>query len=597
VARQIRLRPWQVQALERLGARTSGDFLAVATPGAGKTTFALAAALRAVQQDPATRVVVVAPTAHLKIQWATAAARFGLQLDPSWSPGPKAAARPSLPADLHGIVTTYQQVASSARALRALTPGAFVVLDEIHHAGEERAWGDSVRSAFDPAATRLCLSGTPFRSDTRSIPFVRYRMEEAESDFEYGYADALRDGGVVRPVYFPRINGFMEWQAPDGTINAASFDDDLDRQGSQQRLRTALSVEGDWLPTVLRQAHEQLLAMRRRRPRAGGLVIATDQDHARAIADLMRWRLQTEPVVVLSDDPQASQRIADFDRADTPWIVAVRMVSEGVDIPRLAIGVFATTTTTELFFRQAVGRLVRWIPDAVEPGPDPAAPPAAPPAQKAFMFIPDDPRLRSYAFQIAESRRHSLRRAAEDGREAMDGPPEHDPAALDAPTEATAEQLSLFTALSAVVTDGPHKVWSVFDDEFEIELDAGRPGTGTDANGPDANGTDANGPDANGTGGLLEVPELAPGLRAVLGGPGTASGLRFERREALRLRNAELAKDLARTSGLGHAKVNAELNRRSGISGVDDATLEQLERRVAAAERWWGELTRPRRIG
>ena len=40
-------------------------------------------------------------------------------------------------------------------------------------------------------------------------------------------------------------------------------------------------------------------------------------------------------------------------------MVAVRMVSEGVDVPRLAVGVYATTTTTPLFFAQAVGRFVR----------------------------------------------------------------------------------------------------------------------------------------------------------------------------------------------------------------------------------------------
>ncbi len=83
-----------------------------------------------------------------------------------------------------------------------------------------------------------------------------------------------------------------------------------------------------------------------------------------------------------------------------PWIVAVRMVSEGVDIPRLRVGVFATNTTTELFFRQAAGRLVRWTRGMRH--------------QKAFFFIPDDPRLRTFAAQIAEQRRHSLRRKDDD---------------------------------------------------------------------------------------------------------------------------------------------------------------------------------------
>jgi superfamily II DNA or RNA helicase len=596
MARHIRLRPWQAQALERFESHPHPDFLAVATPGAGKTTFALAAALRAVIATPSTRVVVVAPTAHLKVQWATAAARMGLQLDPNWSPATK-----TLPADLHGIVTTYQQVASAAKQLRLLTPGSFVILDEIHHAGEDRAWGDSVLTAFEPAKQRLSLSGTPFRSDTRSIPFVRYKIEEAESDYEYGYADALKDGEVVRPVYFPRINGFMEWQAPDGTVNAASFDDALDRQGSQQRLRTALSVEGEWLPTVLRQAHEQLMAVRKRRPNAGGLVIATDQEHARAIAEMMRWRFNTTPVVALSDDPQASQRISDFDTTDTPWIVAVRMVSEGVDIPRLAIGVFATTTTTELFFRQAVGRLVRWIADP---------PDGSLGAQKAFLFIPDDPRLRSYAFQIAESRKHSLRKRSDDAGNALDEPPFEDPAAFDSATapEESVEQLSLFTALSAVVTDGPHPVWSVFDDDFEIELRAGLPrmmefddiggafGDGLgDEGGHDDDRHGGNGGNGTQSGpATLEVPDVAPGLKVTLLG-GLAA--RFARREEVRAKNADIARDLARLIGSGHARVNAELNRRSGVTKVDEATVEQLEKRAQAGERWYAELSKPRRMG
>ncbi|MGF2075702.1 hypothetical protein, partial [Enterococcus casseliflavus] len=86
---------------------------------------------------------------------------------------------------------------------------------EVHHAGEEQAWGESLRLAFEGAARRLSLSGTPFRSDTRAIPFVRYEADEAVPDFEYGYGDALRDGRVVRPVYFPRMGGQMEWSAPD----------------------------------------------------------------------------------------------------------------------------------------------------------------------------------------------------------------------------------------------------------------------------------------------------------------------------------------------------------------------------------------------
>src|SRR6266545_564955 len=141
MARSVRLRPWQKRALDRLASTESPDFLAVATPGAGKTTFALTAAVHDLAANRGRRLVVVAPTSHLKLQWTEAAERFGLHLEPSWAPGR------ALPADLHGVVTTYQQVASSPDPLRAISSRSLVVLDEIHHAGDDRAWGSAVRHA------------------------------------------------------------------------------------------------------------------------------------------------------------------------------------------------------------------------------------------------------------------------------------------------------------------------------------------------------------------------------------------------------------------------------------------------------------------
>ncbi|MFZ4811118.1 MAG: DEAD/DEAH box helicase, partial [Ilumatobacteraceae bacterium] len=397
----VRLRPWQRAAFDLFREHDGIDFLAVATPGAGKTTFALTCA-RAALAEQRRRLVVVAPTSHLKMQWALAAHRLGLELDPEWTP------TGGIAADVHGIVTTYQHIATPgvAKALKGVAHDAFVILDEVHHAGDERAWGDSVRLAFSGAHRRLCLSGTPFRSDTASIPFVDYQAtaegDMATSQYTYGYADALRDGGVVRPVYFPRFDGLMEWNAPDGSVISASFHDELARDQMSQRLRAALSLDGDWLPAVLRQAHERLMTIRTMpdgQPDAGGLVIAIDQDHARGIARLIRSNLGASAEVVVSDDPNASGLISAFTNGDAPWLVAVRMVSEGVDIPRLRVGVFATTTSTELFFRQAVGRFVRWQP--------------ARGVQKAYVFLPDDPRLRTHAFQIAEARRHVLKPPAD----------------------------------------------------------------------------------------------------------------------------------------------------------------------------------------
>ena len=430
------LRPWQRAAYEAFRTSTDPDYLAVATPGAGKTTFALTCARASLADEPRT-LVVVAPTSHLKVQWSLAAHRLGLQLDPDWSPGD------GLARDVHGLVTTYQQVATgnTAAKLAGLSADGFVILDEIHHAGHERAWGDGIRVAFGHAARRLSLSGTPFRSDAIPIPFVRYDAsggegDMAHADYTYGYADALRDGGVVRPVYFPRVDGEMEWTTASGDVINASFQDELTKDQMSMRLRTALSLEGEWMPSVLARANEQLRSIRQDHRDAGGLVIAIDQEHAQGIARLLRDRFGTPADVVVSDDPTASKKIAEFSQNDRPWLVAVRMVSEGVDIPRLRIGVFATTTSTELFFRQAVGRFVRWQ--------------AGRPSQKAYVYIPDDPRLRSHAFEIAEARRHVLRPPdADDADEfQLDGGLDDQVHPDDA-----AEQLTLFAVVSATATD------------------------------------------------------------------------------------------------------------------------------------------------
>ncbi|MCB1017262.1 MAG: DEAD/DEAH box helicase family protein [Acidimicrobiales bacterium] len=541
--RRIRLRPWQKVAFEKFRASEAADFLTVATPGAGKTTFALTAARHVLAEHPERRVVVVAPTAHLKVQWERAAAPFGIHLDPAW-----AATDGRLPADMHGIVTTYQQVASSAAVLSGLAERAFVVFDEIHHAGDDRAWGDSIRAAFERAPRRLCISGTPFRSDTRAIPFVTYVADEAVPDFEYGYSEALADRRVVRPVYFPRTGGHMEWTAPDGAIHEATFDDALDQTRASQRLRTALSLEGEWLPTVLRQAVAQLDAVRERQPDAAGLVIAIDQDHARGVADLLQRRFDRPAVVVTSDDPDASAAIARFAAGTAPWLVAVRMVSEGVDIPRLRVGVYATTTTTELFFRQAVGRFVRWTPGVVD--------------QKAYLFIPDDPRLRARAFQIADQRRHSLAKRAVDR-------PERDPAALDPGVE---EQMSLFAALSAVATE--HQTHAPFEsgDDVDDDLDVGD---------DDSLLIDLGPPPP-----LAGDRRFLADARAALGDDDAATArTRSQQKRRLRERNAEVVAVLVRRTGQTHAQVNAELNRLSGVGRISEATVRQLEKRLEVAER------------
>ena len=340
----------------------------------------------------------------------------------------------------------------------------------------------------------------------------------------------------------------MEWVGADGQFHAHDFDDELDRARANQRLRTALSPDGQWLGSVLEDAHRKLVEIRRAHPDAGGLVICMDVEHARAIADLLERRWRVRPTIATSDDPMASARIARFAAGSDPWIVAVRMVSEGVDIPRLRVGVFATNTTTELFFRQALGRLVRWTRGLR--------------TQRAWMYIPDDPRLRRLADGIAEQRRHSLwkRRRPED---ADDGQSADASAGLDEPGDDV--QLSLFQAMSAVATG----VEGVESDDDELVWD-------------DEDDGDS----------ALEIP--LPPLRrrrpGVAGSDVDGAVSLAESKSKLRKDNAALVQHLVAVTGRPHREVNGELNRLSGVRKVTEATAQQLRQRLDAGERWVSSL-------
>jgi superfamily II DNA or RNA helicase len=397
-----KLRAWQAEALEAYFVHQPRDFLAAATPGAGKTTFALRLAAELRARRLIDRITVVAPTEHLKRQWADAAARAGIRLDPSFKNS-----HGRYGSHFHGVAVTYAQVATRAALHRELTQSSrtLVILDEVHHGGDALSWGDAIREAFEPATRRLSLTGTPFRSDTSPIPFVSYLPDQhgirvSQTDYNYGYGRALQDG-VVRPVIFMVYAGHMRWRTRTGDEMEARLGEGNTRDITSQAWRTALEPTGEWIPAVLRAADKRLTEVRHGIPDAGGLVIATDHHTARAYAGILKEISGEEVTVVLSDEKEASDRIDEFSHNTSRWMVAVRMVSEGVDVPRLAVGVYATSASTPLFFAQAIGRFVR----------------ARRRGETASIFLPDVPGLMSLATAMEFERDHALDRRNRDDDE------------------------------------------------------------------------------------------------------------------------------------------------------------------------------------
>ena len=386
------LRKWQQEALDSFLRDKPRDFMAVATPGAGKTTFALTLASRLVEDKTVQRIIVVVPTEHLKHQWSDAAKRFGLSLDPNFTNSS------AVNASYDGIVVTYAQVGMHPFKHHAVASArrTLVILDEIHHAGDSKSWGDGVYEAYNDVEHRLALTGTPFRSDDSQIPFVRYVEDGeghlvSEADYTYGYSHALADG-VVRPVVFLAYSGEAQWKDSAGEEYSARLGEPLTPEQTSRAWRTALDPKGDWIAAVLTAAHTRLMKIRANMPDAGGLVIATNKTTARAYAKILETLSNTPVTVVLSDEAGASDRIDEFSASRDEWMVAVRMVSEGVDVPRLSVGVYATSASTPLFFAQAIGRFVR----------------SRMPGESASVFLPSVPVLLRLAEEMEVSRDHVL---------------------------------------------------------------------------------------------------------------------------------------------------------------------------------------------
>jgi superfamily II DNA or RNA helicase len=563
----LALRRWQRDALAAYDEAGRQDFLVTATPGAGKTTFALALARLLLTRRVVDRVIVCCPTDHLRTQWADAAARLGIQLDPTLTN----AVGPVRP-DVQGYVTTYAQVAGAPMLHRARAERrrSLVVLDEIHHAGDGLSWGEAVAEAFSPAVRRLALTGTPFRTrpDER-IPFVRYVAAVAgaepgdvvgdgglasAADFTYGYRHALGDG-VVRPVVFAAYTGVSRWRNSAGEVIAASLTEAATKKTEAAAWKTALNPKGRWVPHVIAAMDERLTHLRAHgMADAAGLVLASDQDDARAYADIVERVTGEKPALILSDDPKANARIKEFTSSDERIAVCVRMISEGVDVPRAACLAWMTSYRTPLFFAQAVGRVVR----------------ARSAHESATVFLPAVRPLLALAAELEAERNHVIPPPEPGSTELELVLAERDDEVLGDGYEALESEAEFAHVLHggrAVVADGPLEV-SAEDEDF-----LGLPGLLS----PEQ------------TAALLarrdrEHRRRAGGLAAVpdAGEPTAEELASYEHVTALRRRLSAMVSAYALARGRPHGWVHGELRRRTGGPPTAQATADQLEARIAA---------------
>jgi superfamily II DNA or RNA helicase len=379
-------RRWQEEFFRQWMARVINTFLLIVIPGGGKTMAALEAARRWMSAGSDRRLIVVVPTDNLRDQWREEAVKFGVELQTKEF-------GTNFKHGFQGGVVTYSLVASQPLVFRKLCSVAptIVIFDEIHHCGEDASFGRCVWQAFELAAERLLLSGTAWRSDGTQIPWVQYDGNGfAVADYSYDYPHALNDD-VVRFLVFDYSRGTIthDLTGDTQTLSSESTEDDAARL-----LRRLLDARGEFVREQIRHAHQKLIDVRASFPDAGALAACIDQSHAVLVAQVIRDVTGCEPSVIVSDAEFENDTVRSFRDSKKEWIVAVRKVSEGTDIKRLQVLCYLTNTTSELFFRQLVGRVSRYrgIED-----------------REAYVYLPADPRLIACAQNIENAQVQALK--------------------------------------------------------------------------------------------------------------------------------------------------------------------------------------------
>jgi superfamily II DNA or RNA helicase len=377
---------------QRKLAQSLKTFCLHAWPGAGKTKFAACAFRTAQNMDVADKLLWVVPSSNLKRDiadhersrdlWAEGIAAVH-DIQNAIVEEAIAGGRYVWPQDKDAWLVTYHQIASNPELFAALCRNfrVMVVLDEIHHVRDGNVWGESIEHAAEHARMILPMSGTLFTSDGGKIPFVDYSDRLGEDgntyryykpDYSFGMVDALKcqpgeSTPSIRPLTYIKVNAMGEFTYRN-LENDKTFTQIVDLKDDDAKLKPLLSIRSEMVRQMLKAGITALDEYRGTESdqKAGGLIVCMNGQHARQVADFLRETFGESPLVVLHDTDGASDAIDQFRRSDTRWLVTVRMVSEGVDIRRLRVGVYLTNYVTYLFLIQWLGRMWRWNPNLHE---------------------------------------------------------------------------------------------------------------------------------------------------------------------------------------------------------------------------------------
>ena len=379
-------RAWQEKALSAIRGKWRSDnpnqpVLIAACPGAGKTLLAVTASVEMLKDGLIDLVIVIVPTVNIKVQWKEQFKRFNISAISDVTNENMRFRKINgerLVGNYLVICVTYAQLSKDKELFEELTHSdrTLLIADEVHHSDDEESFGIAVDFVASNVAYKLALSGTPFNSSGGSLAMCPWKEEATDEGrivrkslptWSYDYGQAISED-VCRPVEFVAICGKGE-QTYRRLSNQEVWKKVINLADANKNtpLSALLNGDGDFLESLIIEGLKSLSIVKRHDKHAGMLIVAKDKDHGSKIAELIaslcgknsEW-IHYQFVEIYHDTPNAHEKIRSLENDHTDIIITVRMISEGVDVRRLRVGVFATDYRTRMFFIQFIGRFVRW---------------------------------------------------------------------------------------------------------------------------------------------------------------------------------------------------------------------------------------------
>jgi superfamily II DNA or RNA helicase len=356
--------------------------LAMAT-GSGKTVTALSIASKLFDGigGRGLAILIVAPLIHLVDQWRSEARAFGLNpvrcvegMD-GWRSELQAGIA-SLNAGSRAVIsiaTTPDTMMNSVfqEAVSRLRRSLLLIGDEAHNYGAPKYAGALPRNA----AYRVGLSATPERW-LDPVGTAAIREYFGETVFEYGLADAIRDGVLTPYLYHPVLvelqddeqERYLDLSRRLARYGFGGGEDDLPNAAKTVMMARARLVAS---------AADKIMQLRRLLSRdtvgthilvyCGDGLVDTDEEVVRQIDEVIRIvgdELGMTCARYTADTPPTRRReLLDlFDAGTIQVLVAIRCLDEGVDVPSTRTAYILASSSNPRQFVQRRGRVLRRSP-------------------------------------------------------------------------------------------------------------------------------------------------------------------------------------------------------------------------------------------